>query len=100
MLADSAPTVDARVQLAAAHVNTYLSQLLAGQARFFPVPPFLAIELRAREHWSITPAGIADAVTRAKVLRGPEDSVRAPGMRPAPGPAPVPMDTTPHRTIR
>ena len=100
MLADSAPTVDARVQLAAAHVNAYLGQLLAGQARFFPVPPFLAIELRARERWSITHAGIADAVTRAKALRGPEDSTRAPGMRPAPGPAPVPMDTTPHRTIR
>lgn len=100
MLADSAPSVEARVRLTASHVNTYLSRLLAGQARFFPVPPFLAMALREREPWSINPAGVADAVDRAKALRGPEDSAQPNGMRPAPGPAPIPMDTTPHRTIR
>jgi hypothetical protein len=101
MLADSAPTVDARVRLASAHVNAYLAALLTGQARFFPVPPFLAMELREREPWSISPKGITEAVDRAKAIRGPEDTLQQPrGMRPAPGPAPMPLDTAPHRTIR
>lgn len=100
MLADSAPTVDARMQIAAAHVNSYLGRLLAGEAPFFPVPPFLATVMREREHASINAAGVADAVARAKTLRAPEDSASPRGMRPAPGPAPVPPDTAPHRTIR
>lgn len=100
MLADSAPTVEARMRLAAAHVNGYLGRLLGGEARFFPVPPFLAVVLREREPWSINAAGVADAVDRAKALRASEDSLRPPGMRPAPGPAPIPLDTAPHRTIR
>jgi hypothetical protein len=99
MLADSAPTVEARVRLAAAHVNNYLGRVLGGEARFFPAPPFLAALLREREPWSVNAAGVADAVDRAKALRASEDSLR-PVMRPAPGPAPMPIDTTPHRTIR
>jgi hypothetical protein len=100
MLADSAPTVNARVRLAAARVNEYLRRLLDGEARFFPVPPFLAAALREREPWSIHAAGVADAVDRAKALRAAEDSLHPPGMRPAPGPPPIPVDTTPRRTIR
>jgi parvulin-like peptidyl-prolyl cis-trans isomerase-like protein len=100
MLSDSASTVEARVRLAAAHVNSYLRRLLGGEARFFPVPPFLAVALREREPWSINAAGVADAVDRAKALRAHEDSLLPGGMRPAPGPAPIPLDTTPHRTIR
>jgi hypothetical protein len=100
MLADSAPTVEARVRLAAAHVNGYLGRLLGGETRFFPVPPFLAEALRERERWSINAAGVADAVDRAKALRAAEDSLHPPGMRPAPGPPPLPLDTAPHRTIR
>ena len=100
MLTDSAPTPDARVQLAAAHVTAYLGRLLGGESRFFPVPPFLAVVLREREPWSINAAGVADAVDRAKALRAREDSLRPGGMRPAPGPAPIPIDTTRHRMIR
>ena len=100
MLADSAPTVEARVRIAADHVNSYLARLLGGDARFFPVPPFLVTILRERESWSINTAGVTEAVDRAKALRAGEDSQRPPGMRPAPGPAPIPLDTTPHRTIR
>jgi parvulin-like peptidyl-prolyl cis-trans isomerase-like protein len=92
MLADSAPTVEARVRLAAAHVNRYVGRLLAQEARFFPVPPFLAAALRERERWSVNAAGVAEAVERAMALRGPQDSLR-PGMRPAPGPPPIPVDT-------
>ena len=100
MLADSAPTLEARAQLAAAHVNNYLGRVLGGEARFFPVPPFLAVVLREQEPWSINAAGVADAVDRAKVLRAHEDSLHPGGMRPAPGPAPIPTDTTRHRMIR
>jgi PPIC-type PPIASE domain len=100
MLADSAPTVEARVRLGATHATIYLGHLLAGEARFFPVPPFLAAALREREPWTINAAGVADAVTRANALRAQEDSLHPSGMRPAPGPAPIPLDTTPHRTVR
>jgi len=100
MLADSAPTVEARVQVAAGHVNGYLGRLLGGDARFYPVPPFLATTLREREPWSINTAGVSEAVDRAKALRAVDDSQRPGGLRPAPGPAPIPLDTTPHRTIR
>jgi hypothetical protein len=100
MLADSAPTPDARVRLAAAHVTGYVGRLLAGEVRFFPVPPFLAAALREREPWSINAAGVTDAADRVKALRASEDSLLPGGMRPAPGPPPLPLDTTPHRTIR
>jgi hypothetical protein len=100
MLTDSAPTVEARERVAAAHVNAYLARLLGGEARFLPVPPFLAAALREREPWAVNPAGVAGAVDRAKALRGSEDSLRPPGMRPAPGPAPMPLDTARRRTIR
>jgi parvulin-like peptidyl-prolyl cis-trans isomerase-like protein len=100
MLADSAPTVEARVRLAAAHVNSYLARLLGGEARFSPVPPFLAVVLREREPWAINAAGVTGAVDRAMALRASEDSLRPRGMRLAPGPAPIPLDTVSHRTIR
>ena len=78
----------------------YLGHLLGGDARFFPVPPFLATTLRERESWSINTAGVTEAVERAKALRSADDSPQPGVMRPAPGPAPIPGDTTPHRTIR
>ena len=88
------------MRIAAAHVNAYLGRLLAGEAPFFPVPPFLATTLRERERVSINAAGIADAVDRAQASRASEDSASSRGMRPATGPAPIPLDTTPHRTTR
>ena len=100
MLADSAPSVEARDRLAAAHVNGYLQHLLGGEARFVPVPPFLAAALREREPWAINAAGVAGAMDRAKMLRASEDSVRPRGMRPASGPAPIPLDNVHRRTIR
>ena len=100
LLADSAPAGEARVRLAGAHVLSYLGHVLAGQVRFFPVPPFLAAALREREPWAIDAAGVVDAVDRAKALRALDDSLHPGGMRPAPGPAPIPLDTTPHRIIR
>lgn len=99
MLADSARTPEARVDLAAAHVNAYLGRVVTGEAGFFPVPPFLATALRERERWSISAAGVVEATERAKVLRAQQDSARGP-MRRAPGPPPIPGDTGHHRTIQ
>ena len=101
MLADSAPTVDARLRLAGVHVIGYLTRALAGSARFMPVSPFLADVLREREQWSINPAGVADAVERATALRGamPADTTQR-GMRRAGGPPPIPRDTAPQRYLR
>jgi hypothetical protein len=100
LFADSAATPEARVQLAAVHVNAYIERALNGETRFVPLSPFLSSILRESERWSVNPGGIAEAVQRAAAQRGPVDSVRRGGMRPAPGPAPIPMDTTPHRYIR
>ena len=100
MLTDSGPTVEARVRVAADHVKAYLGRLLSGDARFFPVPPFLAVSLREKETWTINAAGVSEAVDRAKAQRASQDSQQPGGMRPAPGPAPIPLDTAPRRTIR
>ncbi len=108
MLKDSAATEDARLRLAATHVDGYLDRVLQGKAQFFPVPPFLGEVLRGYDSWSVNPAGIARAVERAQAIRATADSLSsgapgAPGggggaLRPAPGPAPTPIDTTRRRT--
>ncbi len=103
MLKDSAATEDARIRLASAHVDGYLDRLLQGQTQFLPVPPFLAQVLQGRESWSVNPAGVARAVERAEVLRtAARGAAPAPGgaLRPAPGPAPVPGDTTRRQILR
>jgi hypothetical protein len=96
---DSATTTEARVQLAAAHVTGYLGRVVVGQAGFFPVPAFLADVLRGRERWSIDNAGVVEVVERAKALRGRPDTTQG-GMRRAPGPPPIPLDTGHRRTVQ
>jgi peptidyl-prolyl cis-trans isomerase D len=88
----------ARVSVAMARVDDYLSRAVRGQARFYPIPPFLGETLRARNTWSVDQAGVRRALERAKEIRATADSGGAggvPRMTPAPGPAPV--DTTPRR---
>ncbi len=96
LFADSAATSDARVRLAVAHVNAYIERALNGEARLIPVSPFLSSILRESERWSVNPAGIAEAVERASAVRGAAEATRRTGVRPAPGPAPVPLDTASH----
>jgi len=89
---------DSGVSVAMARVDDYLSRAVRGQARFFPIPPFLGETLRARNSWSVDQAGVRRALERAKEIRATADSAgagAAPRMTPAPGPAPV--DTTPRR---
>ena len=95
-LADSATDVGARERLAAARVHDYLERILSNRAQFVPVPPFLAAALRARSEWTVSAAGVAQAVSRAEALRATADSLTGggrdemPRMTPAPGPAPTP----------
>ncbi len=94
---DSAATVDGRARLAMARVNDYFDRVVGGQTQFVPIPPLLAQVLRQRGEWSIDPAAVRRAAERAGALRAGADSLRPPGgeapgtgLRPAPGPAPVP----------
>src|SRR2546427_7277022 len=95
LLKDSAATPDARMRLAAARVDTYLGHAFQGAAQFYAVPPFLGETLRAELPWSVDPGGIGRAVERAQAIRATTDSTRRPppGLRPAPGPPPIPADT-------
>jgi hypothetical protein len=97
-LRDSAATEQARIEFAMRHVNDYLDRVfLQGTATFFPVPPFLATALRPGQHWTINEAGVTEALERAQAIRTVVDSTtpaRSPGLKPAPGPAPVPRSST------
>jgi len=95
LLKDSAATPDARLRLAAARVDTYLGHAFQGAAQFYAVPPFLGETLRAELPWSVDPGGIGRALERAQAIRATTDSTRRPppGLRPAPGPPPIPADT-------
>jgi hypothetical protein len=97
MARDSATTADGRARFAMARVNDYFDRVVGGQAQFVPIPPLLAQVLRERGEWSIDPAAVRRAAERAGALRAAADSLRPPGaetpgtgLRPAPGPAPVP----------
>jgi hypothetical protein len=63
--------------------------------RLTPVPPFLAGALRQGEAWSLNAAGINRALERAQAMRADSSQGGAPatGLRPAPGPPPVPSDS-------
>jgi hypothetical protein len=97
MLHDSATTKEGRERFMMARVNDYFERLVSGQAQFYPVPPLLAQWLRERGTWSIDASGVQRASERASALRASADSLRPPsagnpggGVRPAPGPPPVP----------
>lgn len=104
---DSAPTAAARLPFAIAHVDAYLDAVVSRRRGFAAVPPFLASTLRAHADWRVNPAGVQRAAEQATVLRGPETGApggpgpagQVPPMRPAPGPAPAPGDTTLHREL-
>jgi hypothetical protein len=104
LLRDSAATPDARVRLAMVHLDRYMdSAVTLGTAPFYPVPPFLATELRRAESWSLNDAGIARALERAQAIRAADTTGRAAGpsgIRPAPGPPPVAGDSAAKRAPR
>lgn len=94
---DSASTADGRERLAMARVRGYFDRVVSGQAQFFPIPPLLAQVLREQSKWWVDPSGVRRAAERAVALRASADSLQPPGagnrgtgLRPAPGPAPLP----------
>ena len=101
LLKDSAATSDARVRLVMVHLDRYMdSAVTLGAAPFYPVPPFLASELRRGETWSLNDAGIARALERAQAIRSADTTGRAAaptGLKPAPGPPPIAGDSAAKR---
>lgn len=103
MLHDSAATPAAREAFATRRVNEWLTAVVNGHSRFYPMPPYFADALRAKASWSIDPAGIQRAVDQATAERnaaGAPAPSGVPGtpMRPAPGPAPT--TTAPQRRLQ
>jgi hypothetical protein len=96
-LRDSAATPAARTELAMSRVNDYVDRIVQGRARFFPVPPFLGEQLRARARWTVDEAGVRRALELSQEIRSASDSTAAPGIRPAPGPAPIDTGTAGRR---
>lgn len=96
---DSTTTADGRIRYAMSRVNDYFDRVVTRQAQFSPIPPLMAQVLRERNEWSVDASGVRQAAQRAVTLRASADSLAAPpgqapggtGLRPAPGPAPVPM---------
>jgi parvulin-like peptidyl-prolyl isomerase len=103
-LADSAKNTPERERLAAARVERYLDNVLAGQAQPVPVPVPLKKILDGKYEASVNSAGVDRAVERAQKVRQVADSARAanqpksqiplPGMPPG-GAAPVQPQPTP-----
>jgi hypothetical protein len=76
-LADSAKNTPERERLAAARVERYLDNILAGQAQPVPVPVPLKKILDSKYEASVNSAGIDRAVERAQKVRSAADSARA-----------------------
>lgn len=87
-LADSAPSVDARVKLAAARVDRYMEGLVTGQVQYVQLPPAVSEVLRAKEGATINGAGIDRAVQRAVKERAATDSAQRAGEPPTAVPLP------------
>src|SRR6266513_3738426 len=104
-LAMSARADSVAADIAMRHVNDYLDRALVQEtAQFFPVPPFLALALRPGQGWSVSAAGLAQALEHAQGIRAQLDSSprrAGPGLKPAPGPAPAPpVDTAKQKVSR
>jgi hypothetical protein len=80
----------ARQTLVQTRVLAYLDAIAREQKRLQTVPPFLADTLRADADWALVPAGVEQALDRARHLREALDSMPAP----RPPPAAAPPDTS------
>ncbi len=98
---DSTTTAEGRTRYVMARVNDYFDRVVTRQVQFTPIPPLLAQVLRERSDWSVDGSGVRQAAQRAVALRASADSLRPPaaeplsgaggGLRPAPGPPPLPV---------
>jgi len=83
----------ARQTLVQTRVLSYLDAIARAQKRLQTVPPFLADTLRAEADWKLVPAGVDQALDRARHLREALDSMPVP----KPPPAAAPPDTAGNR---
>ena len=99
MLADSSKTEAGRDRIAAAHVEDYLTRILAGQARPVNVPPTVGQVLRNTYKSEINQAGVDRVVVQVAQMRKAADSAHAASMPPSavpmPGSAPASSAPTP-----
>lgn len=89
-LADTTDSESAREALAANRANTYLRSLVKGEAAFIEVPEQVALVLRDRFEWRVTPAGLERAIAEATKLRAAADSTAAATQPPSAVPMPTP----------
>jgi hypothetical protein len=97
-LRDSTGAKTDRKKAAAVKVEQYFDQLVNGKSRLRPLPSALAGVLRDRYDYKIYGSGISRAVELAEAERKKADSTKAgpsagaegQGLKPAPGPAPIP----------
>lgn len=95
---DSTVAKTDRKKVAAVKVEQYFDQLVSGKSRLRPLPSALAGILRDRYDYKIYGSGINRAVELAEADRKKADSTKAgpstgaegQGLKPAPGPAPIP----------
>ena len=96
-VADSAVAAGDRTRLAEMKVETYFDKLIAGQIRLRRIPATLSQVLRDNLDYDIHEGGIARGLQLAQRMQASADSTSlqqgqeqgAPGMQPAPGPAPM-----------
>ena len=96
-VADSSVAAGDRTRLAEMKVQTYFDKLIAGQIRLRRIPATLSQVLRDNLEYDINDAGIVRGLQIAQRMQASADSTSlqqgqqqgAPGMQPAPGPAPM-----------
>jgi len=88
MLADSVKSEAGRDRLAAAHVEDYLSRMVAMTARYVDVAQPVEQALRSKYEAEINEAGVDRAVARAAEIRKVADSARAAKQPPSAVPLP------------
>jgi peptidyl-prolyl cis-trans isomerase D len=95
---DSTVAKNDRKKVAAVKVERYFDQLVSGKSRLRPLPSALASLLRDRYDYKIYNSGLNRAVELAEAERKKADTTKAKtntgeeaaGIRPAPGPPPIP----------
>jgi PPIC-type peptidyl-prolyl cis-trans isomerase-like protein len=98
---DSTVAKTDRKKVAAVKVEQYFDHLVSGKSRLRPLPSALASVLRDRYDYKIYGSGLNRAVELAQAERKKADTTKAnpspdaAGLKPAPGPAPIPGAAAP-----
>ena len=94
-ISDSAVPASQRATLAAEKVDTFFDQVLSGRLRPQPLPSQLAVVLRQRLPNEVDPRGVTHGMELGLATQKKDSTTGSQsGIRPAPGPAPVPQAPT------